>query len=182
MKRKTLIATVSVVGALTVVGLVGNALGLGGSDEPTATPTSATAPSAAPSAPSAAPVAEETPEPSPEPSRCLVVADSAKAAISEGLHDGIALDSWAAVRSDDRETVWLVSATGSGGILQPGDVVTFATTYDPTVPDGELGITLTADGFAHQIANWPYGPDTKFGVSFAEDGGSESRACAKDGF
>ncbi|WP_067201222.1 hypothetical protein [Microbacterium sp. XT11] len=180
MKRKPLVITLSVVGALALIGIVGNALGLGGGADaeaaPTAQPTTiATGPTTKTSAP---PAAEEE----PEPTRCLAVAESAKAAISEGLQGGITLDSWAAVRSEDREAVWFVSAKGSGGFLQDGDVLTFATGYDPTIEGGALGLTVSADGFAQQATTWPYGPDSALGVSFVEDGGPESRECAAEGF
>lgn len=180
MKRKPLVITLSVIGGLAFIGIVGNALGLGGDADADAAP--ATKPSATVAAPATPPTPAPAAEEEPEPTRCLAVAESAKAAISEGLHDGITLDSWAAVRSEDREAVWFVSATGSGGFLAEGDVLTFATAYDPTVADGALGMTLSADGFAKEASNWPYGPDSSLGVSFAEDGGAESRECAAEGF
>ncbi|KQZ84531.1 hypothetical protein ASD56_11320 [Microbacterium sp. Root166] len=98
--------------------------------------------------------------------------------MSLGLNvSGVELARWSAVKSNDDEKVWFVSAIATGGGLD-GKAFTFATNDDPTQP-GIEGLTLAADGFTKEFTDWPYGPDTEFGVQLVDDGGQEPRDCAE---
>lgn len=126
----------------------------------------------------APPPTEETEQ--PEESRCADVDQTTIDGISEGLNVAeVELTGWAAVKSDDFDQVWFVSAVATGGGFD-GEVFTFATNDDPTQP-GIDGLTLAADAMSDEFTDWPYGPDTDFGVSFLDDGGEESRDCAEAG-
>jgi len=121
-------------------------------------------------------VVPEAPQTPAVSTRCQPVDQTTIDAIMSGVDEGITLTQWQAVRSDDYEQVWFVSAVAHDAGFD-GDPFTFATNDDPTQP-GVEGLTLAADGFAHQFSTWPYGPDTNIGVQFVDDGGEESRDCA----
>lgn len=114
-----------------------------------------------------------------EETRCVDVDQTTIDAMSGGLNAAdVELTNWAAVKSDGYDKVWFVSAIANGGGFD-GEIFTFATNDDPTQP-GIDGLTLAADAMTDEFTDWPYGPDTDFGVSFVDDGGEESRDCAED--
>lgn len=122
--------------------------------------------------------AASEPSETAEGSRCVDVDQSTIDAMSGGLTAAdVELANWKAVKSEGYDQVWFVSAIAGGGGFD-GEIFTFATNDDPTQP-GIDGLTLAADAMTDEFTDWPYGPDTEFGVSFIDDGGEESRDCAE---
>lgn len=126
-------------------------------------------------------------EPAEEPeedelSRCLPVSKSVKAGIADGLTvtGGGKLGRAAAVRSEDFEKVWYVSAVIRGSGLGDDTIGTWATNGDPTKPEVS-GLIIAADSIAREFSDW--GEAAQEGSPAAEvrglenDGAQESRDC-----
>ncbi|MEX1014381.1 MAG: hypothetical protein WDZ80_04440 [Candidatus Paceibacterota bacterium] len=109
-------------------------------------------------------------------SRCLGVPAETLSWIKSGLKDdNITLRSAQAVRSDDFEKVYFVSADLQGlGLEGPGDIATFAANNI----DGS-GLVLSVDAVAKEFTDWFHGDreGAQFHVTMRDDGVRESRDC-----
>lgn len=160
-RMKTTIATLAALLALAAAGCGGN----GG-------------------APEAEPEDETTTVEDAEPaegSRCLPVSGALKKGIGEGLTVAGRgkLGKGAAVRSEDFEKVWYVSAVIRGPGMGSDTVGTWATNADPSGPPS--GLIIAADSIAREFSDW--GAAAQEGSPAAEvrglenDGAQESRDC-----
>jgi hypothetical protein len=140
---------------------------------------------AAPTTPEATTEATDTTPTGTEPaetSRCLSVGKSLKNAIGEGLtvEGGGKLGKAAAVRSEDFEKVWYVSAVIRGPGMDADTVGTWASNIEPGTKDAG-GLIMAADSIAREFSVW--GEAAEEGSPAAEvrglenDGAQESRDC-----
>jgi hypothetical protein len=138
-------------------------------------------------APEAEPEDEATTVEDAEPaedSRCLRVSAALKKGIATGLivEYGGKLGKATAVRSEDFEKVWYVSAVIRGPGLGSDTVGTWATNADPSGPPS--GLIIAADAIAREWSDW--GAAAEEGSPAAEvrglenDGAQESRDCLED--
>lgn len=119
-----------------------------------------------------------------ESSRCLPVGKSLKKAIGSGLtvEGGGKLGKAAAVRSEDFEKVWYVSAVIRGPGMGADTVGTWASNIEPSTEDAG-GLIMGADSIAREFSDW--GADAAEGSPAAEvrglenDGAQESRDCLR---
>jgi hypothetical protein len=109
-----------------------------------------------------------------EESRCQPV----PAALVEGIASGLtvtgggSLRDAAAVRSDDFESAFFISAEVDGpGIEGDGDVGTWVTNRL------EGGVIYSVDAVAREFSDWGDGGDTDAEFSLSDDGAEESRDC-----
>jgi hypothetical protein len=117
-----------------------------------------------------------------EASRCLHVGGSLKKAIASGLtvKYGGWLGKAAAVRSDDFERVWYVSAVILGPAIGAETVGTWAVNVKPDAKYAG-GLIIAADSVAREFSDW--GEAAAEGSPVAEvrglenDGAQESRDC-----
>lgn len=170
---RTIVATLATLAALLALA------GCGGE-------TSETGPEAAdePATEDATEPAEESPEPAEE-SRCLPVSAPLKRAIAEGLtvQGGGSLGKAAAVRSEDFEEIWYVSAVIRGPGMGDDPVGTWAANIDPAAKDPG-GLLTAADAIARAFSDWgaaaQEGSPATWVRGLENDGAQESRDCLED--
>jgi hypothetical protein len=109
-------------------------------------------------------------------SRCLAVSEDTLSWIESGLtDDNITLQNAQAVRSDDFEKVYFVSADLQGpGLEGAEDIATFAANNI----DGS-GLVLSVNAVAKEFTDWFHGDreGAQFHVTMSDDGARESRNC-----
>lgn len=109
-------------------------------------------------------------------SRCLDVPTETLSRIESGLKDDdITLRNAQAVRSDDFEKVYFISADLQGPELEgTGDIATFAANNI----DGP-GLVLSVDDVAKEFTDWLHGDreGAQFHVTMSDDGARESHDC-----
>lgn len=121
---------------------------------------------------------EERDEPGEEESRCRKVPTAVVDAISTGLEveGGGKLRGARAVRSDDFERAYFVSADIQGPGLEGSDDIATWTTNRL----GEGGLIYAVGGLANEFSDWGDGGETDAGFSLEDDGAEESIECAKE--
>ena len=128
--------------------------------------------------PTETPVPTETAIPT-EVSRCVQASQIQFDNIQQGIksvQDSNFIKSAWAVKSNDFENVWMVSAYVYGPSMEDG--------FGPGIwamngnPD-EQGITLAVDGTADEFTQYPFGPDTDLEIDQFSDGAQEAKECAE---
>jgi len=112
-----------------------------------------------------------------EMNRCENVSENIVADIESGLeiNGGGSLRRVKAVKSTDFSSLYFISADLEGaGLESTDDIATFATNK----LDG-TGMIFTVNHTAQTFSVWPFGPNTKAGMSMSDDGAAQSQACAK---
>lgn len=110
-------------------------------------------------------------------SRCEDVPDFIVQRLEDSLNtEGITLRNIKAVKSNDFESVYFISADLQGpGLEGENDIATFATNkLDYS------GLTFSADYVAKEFSDWPLGSTTKFNISMSNDGAQESKDCVNE--
>jgi hypothetical protein len=108
--------------------------------------------------------------------RCLAVPEELVASMASGLtvNDGGSLRNAQAVKSNDFENVYFVSADLQGaGLEGDDDIATFATN---SLSAGG-GIIMAINGSAKEFSKFPDGSTTSFKVTVSNDGAQASQDC-----
>jgi hypothetical protein len=80
-----------------------------------------------------------------------------------------------ATKSKDFQRVWFVAAKIHGPGMGTGEVGVWAMTGEKADP----GIVQSVNGIAKNFSVYPYGPDTKSGVSMTDQGANEVKRHAE---
>jgi hypothetical protein len=110
------------------------------------------------------------------PLRCQSVSTDVVQGIAAGLRNGATGLRFAqAVKSDSFKSVYFVSADVEGTAMSgKEDIATWSTNR---LESG--GLVLSVDRVASSVSDWGSGSSTDAKISMADDGATESQACAR---
>ena len=117
----------------------------------------------------------ETEKPVEQADRCLEVPEAVVASLNEGFNtEGLILRNAKAVKSNDFESVYFISADIQGaGLEGEDDIATFTTN---SLESGG-GIFMSVDGVAKEFSVFPDASTTDAKATMSDDGAEQSRDC-----